>query len=123
MFISVADSHGNVPPELEPIHLLAWAASGYVIWQNSTENTHFHLAQVKHVKQVVSNQQEQDPTLVWAGGTLKLIPFSPLHSPGCSKPVQAWHSMDGIQELSSCGKNNKLNEQNSVNSPSFAVFY
>ncbi|RMC01903.1 hypothetical protein DUI87_21064 [Hirundo rustica rustica] len=51
-FILVPDSHGNVPPELEPIHLLAWAASGYVIWQNSTENTKFHLAQVKHVKQV-----------------------------------------------------------------------
>ncbi|NXU43457.1 LXN protein, partial [Drymodes brunneopygia] len=49
---NIPDSHGNVPPELEPIHLLAWAASGYVIWQNSTENTQFHLAQVKHVKQV-----------------------------------------------------------------------
>uniref|UniRef100_A0A8C9N2V4 Latexin n=1 Tax=Serinus canaria TaxID=9135 RepID=A0A8C9N2V4_SERCA len=59
---NIPDSHGNVPPELEPIHRLAWVASGYVIWQNSTENTKFHLAQVKHVKQVVSYQQEQDPT-------------------------------------------------------------
>ncbi|XP_054063490.1 latexin isoform X2 [Rissa tridactyla] len=49
---NIPDSHGNVPPEMEPIHLLAWVASGYVIWQNSTENTKFQLAQIKHVKQV-----------------------------------------------------------------------
>ncbi|NWI50389.1 LXN protein, partial [Calyptomena viridis] len=49
---NIPDSHGHVPPELEPIRRLAWAASGYVIWQNSTESTHFHLAQIKHVKQV-----------------------------------------------------------------------
>ncbi|XP_041261676.1 latexin isoform X1 [Onychostruthus taczanowskii] len=91
---NIPDSHGNVPPELEPIHLLAWVASGYVIWQNSTENTKFHLAQVKHVKQVVSYQQEQNPRLGWDGGTLKLIPFplcmgrDTFHSPGCSKPIQ-----------------------------------
>ncbi|XP_059711850.1 latexin isoform X1 [Haemorhous mexicanus] len=55
---NIPDSHGNVPPELEPIHLLAWVASGYVIWQNSTENTKFHLAQVKHVKQVKRSDED-----------------------------------------------------------------
>ncbi|NWU39345.1 LXN protein, partial [Hylia prasina] len=55
---NIPDSHGNVPPELEPIHLLAWVASGYVIWQSSTENTHFHLAQVKHVKQVKRSDED-----------------------------------------------------------------
>ncbi|XP_075274517.1 latexin isoform X2 [Opisthocomus hoazin] len=49
---NIPDSHGNVSPEMEPIHLLAWVASGYVMWQNSTENTKFQLAQIKHVKQV-----------------------------------------------------------------------
>ncbi|KAM6326716.1 latexin [Podargus strigoides] len=49
---NIPDSHGNVPPEMEPVRLLAWAASGYVIWQNSTENTKFQLAQIKQVKQV-----------------------------------------------------------------------
>ncbi|NXV71625.1 LXN protein, partial [Atlantisia rogersi] len=49
---NIPDSHGNVSPEMEPIRLLACAASGYVIWQNSTENTKFQLAQIKHVKQV-----------------------------------------------------------------------
>ncbi|NXN86001.1 LXN protein, partial [Bombycilla garrulus] len=55
---NIPDSHGNVPPELEPIHLLAWVASGYVIWQNSTENTKFHLAQVKHVRQVKRSDED-----------------------------------------------------------------
>ncbi|GAB0193780.1 latexin [Grus japonensis] len=49
---NIPDSHGNVSPEMEPVHLLAWVASGYVIWQNSTENTKFQLAQIKRVKQV-----------------------------------------------------------------------
>ncbi|XP_062439237.1 latexin isoform X1 [Rhea pennata] len=49
---SLPDSHGNVPPEMEPIRLLARAATGYVVWQNSTENTRYELAQIKHVRQV-----------------------------------------------------------------------
>ncbi|NXO78028.1 LXN protein, partial [Sitta europaea] len=55
---NIPDSHGNVPPELEPLHLLAWVASGYLTWQNSTENTKFHLAQVKHVKQVKRSDED-----------------------------------------------------------------
>ncbi|NXU14241.1 LXN protein, partial [Pardalotus punctatus] len=55
---NIPDSHGNVPPELEPIHLLARVASGYLIWQNSTENTKFHLARVKRVKQVKRNDED-----------------------------------------------------------------
>uniref|UniRef100_A0A8C5II57 Latexin n=1 Tax=Junco hyemalis TaxID=40217 RepID=A0A8C5II57_JUNHY len=78
---NIPDSHGNVPPELEPIHLLAWAASGYVVWQNSTENTNFSLAQVKHVKQVVSYQQGQNPRLGWDGGTLNCV---------CPQEVLPW---------------------------------
>ncbi|XP_025900927.1 latexin [Nothoprocta perdicaria] len=48
----IPDSHGNVPPEMEPIRALAQAAAGYVVWQNSTEDTRYHLAQIKHVRQV-----------------------------------------------------------------------
>ncbi|NXD31150.1 LXN protein, partial [Spelaeornis formosus] len=55
---NIPDSHGNVPPELEPVHLLAWAASGYVAWQSSTENTELNLAQVKHVKQVKRSDED-----------------------------------------------------------------
>ncbi|XP_013812893.2 latexin [Apteryx mantelli] len=49
---NIPDSHGNVPPEMEPIRLLARVAAGYVIWQNSTENTRYELAQIKDVRQV-----------------------------------------------------------------------
>ncbi|NXS26500.1 LXN protein, partial [Pomatostomus ruficeps] len=55
---NIPDSHGNVPPELQPIHLLASVASGYLIWQNSTENTKLHLAQVRHVKQVKRSDED-----------------------------------------------------------------
>ncbi|NWW83716.1 LXN protein, partial [Rhynochetos jubatus] len=54
---NIPDSHGHVPPEMEPVRLLAWAASGYVIRQNSTENTNFQLAQIKRVKQVKRNDE------------------------------------------------------------------
>ncbi|NXX50043.1 LXN protein, partial [Tricholaema leucomelas] len=49
---NIPDSQGTVPPALEPLHLLAWVASGYLIWQNSTESTKLQLAQVKRVQQV-----------------------------------------------------------------------
>ncbi|XP_068021941.1 latexin [Melanerpes formicivorus] len=49
---NIPDSQGSVSPDMEPLHLLAWVASGYVIWQNSTENTKLQLAQIKRVKQV-----------------------------------------------------------------------
>ncbi|KAF4801999.1 Latexin [Turdus rufiventris] len=55
---NIPDSHGNIPPELKPIFLLASVASGYVTWQNSTENTLFNLAQVKHVKQVKRSDED-----------------------------------------------------------------
>ena len=35
----IPDSFGNVPPEMKPVRHLAWLASGYIIRQNSTENT------------------------------------------------------------------------------------
>ncbi|NXJ95123.1 LXN protein, partial [Corythaixoides concolor] len=49
---NIPDSHGKVSPEMEPVLLLARVAAGYVVWQNSTENTKFQFAQIKHVKQV-----------------------------------------------------------------------
>ncbi|XP_065700511.1 latexin isoform X1 [Patagioenas fasciata] len=55
---NIPDSHGNVPPALVPVRLLAWAAAGYVIWQNSTEDTELHLAQIKHVKQVKRSDEQ-----------------------------------------------------------------
>ncbi|XP_053144372.1 latexin [Hemicordylus capensis] len=52
---NIPDSHGNVSEEMEPIRHLAWVACGYVIWQNSTEDTWYNMAQVQSVKQVKRN--------------------------------------------------------------------
>ncbi|NXP80143.1 LXN protein, partial [Ramphastos sulfuratus] len=85
----IPDSQGNVPPALEPVHLLAWVASGYLIWQNSTENTKFQLAQVKRVKQVPGH------------GCSQLLPFSSsVFSLQEIIPWQMrvlWHPQHGVQ--------------------------
>uniref|UniRef100_A0A8D0LC94 Latexin n=1 Tax=Sphenodon punctatus TaxID=8508 RepID=A0A8D0LC94_SPHPU len=52
---NIPDSHGNVSPEMEPIRHLAWVASAYIIWQNSTEDTWYNLAQIQSVRQVKRN--------------------------------------------------------------------
>lgn len=49
------DSFGNVPPEMKPVRHLAWVGCGYIIWQNSTENTWYKMVKIQTVKQVVSN--------------------------------------------------------------------
>lgn len=52
---NIPDSHGNVPEDMEPIRNLGIAASGYVIWQNSTEDTLYNMAQIQSVKQMKRN--------------------------------------------------------------------
>ncbi|XP_030072771.1 latexin [Microcaecilia unicolor] len=49
---TIPDNYGNVPPELEPVRYLAWNACGYVIWQNSTEDTLYSMARIETVQQV-----------------------------------------------------------------------
>ncbi|KAM6305079.1 latexin-like [Aegotheles albertisi] len=88
---NIPDSHGNVSPEMQPIHLLAWVASGYVIWQNSTENTKFHLAQIKHVKQVKRSDEylEFDYTiLLHEMVSQEIIPW---------QMTVLWHPQHGVQ--------------------------
>ncbi|NXY82778.1 OCX32 protein, partial [Alcedo cyanopectus] len=48
---NIPDSHGNVAPALEPVWALAVAGSGYIMWQKSTENLGYFMAQVKSAKQ------------------------------------------------------------------------
>ncbi|KAH0624114.1 hypothetical protein JD844_007501 [Phrynosoma platyrhinos] len=48
-------SYGNVDAEMEPVRHLAWVACGYVIWQNSTEDTWYKMVQIESVKQVKRN--------------------------------------------------------------------
>ncbi|XP_029473029.1 latexin isoform X2 [Rhinatrema bivittatum] len=49
---TIPDNFGNVQPEMEPIRILAFVACGYVIWQNSTEDTLYSMARIETVKQV-----------------------------------------------------------------------
>ncbi|KAM6414262.1 latexin [Rhynochetos jubatus] len=88
---NIPDSHGHVPPEMEPVRLLAWAASGYVIRQNSTENTNFQLAQIKRVKQVKRNDEylEFDYTiLLHEMVSQEIIPW---------QMTVLWHPQHGVQ--------------------------
>ncbi|NXX89885.1 LXN protein, partial [Centropus bengalensis] len=88
---NIPDSHGNVSPEMEPIHLLAWAASGYVIWQNSTENTNFQLAQIKRVKQVKRSDEYLEfdyLVLLHEMVSQEIIPW---------QMTVLWHPQHGVQ--------------------------
>ncbi|XP_034295013.2 latexin-like [Pantherophis guttatus] len=51
----IPDNDGNVPAEMKPIFNLAKVASGYIVWQNSTENTWYNMIQIQNVKQVKRN--------------------------------------------------------------------
>lgn len=63
---NIPDSFGNVPPEMKPIRHLAWVACGYIIWQNSTENTWYKMIKIQTVKQVQRNDDfiELDYTIL-----------------------------------------------------------
>ncbi|XP_070609632.1 latexin-like isoform X1 [Erythrolamprus reginae] len=52
---NIPDNDGNMPAEMKPIFNLAKVASGYIIWQNSTENTWYNMIQIQNVKQVKRN--------------------------------------------------------------------
>lgn len=52
--LCLADSYGNIEPALEPVWALAVAGSSYIMWEKSTENLGYFMAQVKSVKQWVS---------------------------------------------------------------------
>uniref|UniRef100_H3AWZ7 Latexin n=1 Tax=Latimeria chalumnae TaxID=7897 RepID=H3AWZ7_LATCH len=54
----IPDSFGNVSAEMKPIWTLAIVGSSYIMWQNSTENTLYNMAQVKSVKQVKRNDDD-----------------------------------------------------------------
>ncbi|NXX54479.1 LXN protein, partial [Scopus umbretta] len=88
---NIPDSHGNISPEMEPIHLLAWVASGYVIWQNSTEKTKFQLAQIKHVKQVKRSDEYLEfdyVILLHEMVSQEIIPW---------QMTVLWHPQHGVQ--------------------------
>uniref|UniRef100_A0A8C8VJ00 Retinoic acid receptor responder 1 n=1 Tax=Pelusios castaneus TaxID=367368 RepID=A0A8C8VJ00_9SAUR len=56
----IPDSYGNIEPSFEPVWALAVAGSSYVMWEKSTENLGYFMAQVKHVKQWISKDDVVD---------------------------------------------------------------
>ncbi|XP_039713984.1 latexin isoform X2 [Pteropus medius] len=63
---NIPDSFGNVSSEMKPVRHLAWVACGYIIWQNSTENTWYKMVKIQTVKQVQRNDDfiELDYTIL-----------------------------------------------------------
>nr|KAF6382783.1 latexin [Pipistrellus kuhlii] len=63
---NIPDSFGNISPAMKPIRHLAWVACGYIIWQNSTENTWYKMVKIQTVKQVQRNDDfiELDYTIL-----------------------------------------------------------
>ncbi|KAK9401258.1 latexin [Crotalus adamanteus] len=52
---NIPDNDGNMTEEMKPIFNLAKVASGYIVWQNSTENTWYNMIQIQNVKQMKRN--------------------------------------------------------------------
>ncbi|NXH17851.1 OCX32 protein, partial [Bucco capensis] len=48
---NIPDSYGNIEPALEPVWALAVAGSSKAMWEKSTENLGYFMAQVKSAKQ------------------------------------------------------------------------
>ncbi|NXJ63396.1 OCX32 protein, partial [Rostratula benghalensis] len=48
---NIPDSYGNIEPALEPVWALAVTGSSYIMWEKSTENLGYFMAQVQSVKQ------------------------------------------------------------------------
>lgn len=57
LLLPLSDSYGNIEPALEPAWALAVAGSSYLMWEKSTENLGYFMAQVKNVKQWVSEAE------------------------------------------------------------------
>ncbi|NXM70316.1 LXN protein, partial [Serilophus lunatus] len=88
---NIPDSQGHVPPELEPLRRLAWAGVGFVVWQNSRENTHLHLAQIQQVKQVKRSDeflQFDYVVLLHEMVSQEIIPW---------EVTVLWHPQKGVQ--------------------------
>ncbi|XP_030430346.1 retinoic acid receptor responder protein 1 [Gopherus evgoodei] len=56
----IPDSYGHIEPALEPAWALAVAGSSYLMWEKSTENLGYFMAQVKNVKQWITKDDSID---------------------------------------------------------------
>nr|XP_011751039.1 retinoic acid receptor responder protein 1 isoform X2 [Macaca nemestrina] len=51
--VSIPDNHGHIDPYLRPIWDLAFLGSSYVMWEMTTQVSHYYLAQLTSVRQWV----------------------------------------------------------------------
>nr|XP_055237881.1 retinoic acid receptor responder protein 1 isoform X2 [Gorilla gorilla gorilla] len=51
--VSIPDNHGHIDPSLRPIWDLAFLGSSYVMWEMTTQVSHYYLAQLTSVRQWV----------------------------------------------------------------------
>ncbi|NWU91601.1 OCX32 protein, partial [Upupa epops] len=54
---NIPDSHGNIEPDMEPVWALAVAGSSYIMWEKSTENLSYFMAQVKSARQWIRKDE------------------------------------------------------------------
>ncbi|NXO01787.1 OCX32 protein, partial [Rhinopomastus cyanomelas] len=54
---NIPDSHGNMEPGMEPAWALAVTGSSYIIWDKSTENLSYFMAQVKSARQWIRKDE------------------------------------------------------------------
>uniref|UniRef100_A0A8C0G9J5 Retinoic acid receptor responder 1 n=1 Tax=Chelonoidis abingdonii TaxID=106734 RepID=A0A8C0G9J5_CHEAB len=60
LLLPLSDSYGHIEPALEPAWALAVAGSSYLMWEKSTENLGYFMAQVKNVKQWITKDDSID---------------------------------------------------------------
>ncbi|XP_062439240.1 retinoic acid receptor responder protein 1, partial [Rhea pennata] len=112
----IPDSYGNIEPALEPVWALAVAGSSFIMWEKSTENLSYSMAQVKSVKQWIRKDDSIEfdytvllheiPTqemilchmrVIWLPGrTLKVKPF-------CASDNQWFEEASGMESGSAAG--------------------
>ncbi|KAL4677538.1 hypothetical protein H8959_020212 [Pygathrix nigripes] len=51
--VSIPDNHGHIDPSLRPIWDLAFLGSSYVMWEMTTQVSHYYLTQLTSVRQWV----------------------------------------------------------------------
>uniref|UniRef100_A0A2K5XYW0 Retinoic acid receptor responder 1 n=1 Tax=Mandrillus leucophaeus TaxID=9568 RepID=A0A2K5XYW0_MANLE len=58
--VSIPDNHGHIDPYLRPIWDLAFLGSSYVMWEMTTQVSHYYLAQLTSVRQWKTNDDTID---------------------------------------------------------------
>ncbi|XP_019587510.1 retinoic acid receptor responder protein 1 [Rhinolophus sinicus] len=98
--VSIPDSHGHIDPSLRPIWELAFLGGSYVMWEKTTQFSHYYMAQLSSLKQWKTNDNAIDfdyTVLLHEFPTQEIIPCR-IHLvwyPG--KPLKVKYHCHGLQ--------------------------